>query len=662
MRRLSMAVLIAVMLALAGFTLYRTAAWRSQARAEEKQRAAAELSGLVDLWEGLVSDRVTAWLADLPDTADRAAREQESRNKVGWFDAWYLWVDEPGGPRMVYPRAAPEEDVQTLLRRTPCMSAAHDLQVVGRRVDAAEAFLGCVDGTDAERLLATDLAATQLVAAGEPSRAVSALGQVDPPVRLPLGRAGGRGLSPERLLHRRMTLAQALALTGQGQRRAALLADTVGEITDLSGPDLVALLPRAGRILDQDLAGGLPDDRRAALARRRQRAERRVVGFQEVSARLASMVGTSDGDEPQLRFVHDMYSDPGFLLVWAPLRDGRTGAVHLDVATMLENLVRDDRRLGQDRPLAVLDARGQQLLPRNTDMTGMSTIATVPLGRMLPQYKLALLAPEVDQTRELAVDTLLSVLPVVLATVLGVVALAIQLTANKRERELYQRQQDFIARVTHELKTPLAGIKVMAETLEMGAAEDPAAASMFLGRILQEANNLEKRIDEVLLAARKPQVSALTPIRLDQLAKEVVDAWAPRFQQAGGSLEADLRPCTPVPGDHALLRDALNNLLDNALKYRRDGVRVKAHVRTGDMGRWAVFEVSDNGIGVPAAMRRRIFERFQRVEGPGRGKAGGHGLGLSFVADTAAAHGGLVECTDAPNGGARFRLKLRRRG
>ncbi len=657
-----MAVLIGVMLAMAGFTLYRTTAWRSQARDEERQRAEDELRGLVDLWEGLVSDRVAAWLADLPDTADRPARELESRNKVQWFDAWYLWVDGKDGPRLVYPQAAPEEDVQSLLRRTPCMSKAHDLQVVGRREEAAQAFLGCVDGTDAERLLATDLAASLLVAAGKAPQAVSALGQVDPPVEYPLGRAGSRGLSPQRLLHRRATLAQALAATGQGQRRNALLADTVTELTDLSGPDLVALLPRAARILEQDLSAAVPAERLEALARREARAQRRVVGYQEVSARLATMVATADGDPPKLRFVHDMYSDPGFLLAWAPLRDGRMGAVHLDVATMLENLVRDDRRLGRDRPLVVLDARGERLLPRDVDMGGMTTVATVPLGRMLPQYRLALLAPEVDQTRELAISTVLSVLPVVVATVLGVIALAIQVAASRRERELYQRQQDFIARVTHELKTPLAGIKVMAETLEMGAAEDPASAALFLGRILQEANNLEKRIDEVLLAARRPKVSATTPVRLDALAGEVVRAWKPRFAQAGGTLEADLRPCQPVPGDAELLRDALNNLLDNSLKYQRPGVRLKAQVRTGEMGRWVVFEVSDNGIGVPPAMRKRIFERFQRVEGPGRGKAGGHGLGLSFVADTAAAHGGLVECTDAPDGGARFRLKLRRRG
>jgi signal transduction histidine kinase len=84
-------------------------------------------------------------------------------------------------------------------------------------------------------------------------------------------------------------------------------------------------------------------------------------------------------------------------------------------------------------------------------------------------------------------------------------------------------------------------------------------------------------------------------------------------------------------------------------------------VRTQEVGSWCILEVADNGLGVPARLRKKVFERFMRVEGPGRGKTGGHGLGLSFVAETAEAHGGKVECLDGIDGGARFRLKLKSR-
>jgi signal transduction histidine kinase len=243
---------------------------------------------------------------------------------------------------------------------------------------------------------------------------------------------------------------------------------------------------------------------------------------------------------------------------------------------------------------------------------------------------------------------------------LGMIAITGRLRADSKERDLFERQQAFIARVTHELKTPLAGIRVMAETLEMGAAKDEETSKVFLEKIIQEAERLGKRIDEVLTVARKPEVSARTPVAPHELAQEMVDLWTPRYQAVGARLDTDLKACESIAADPALLRDALSNLLDNALKYRRVGIPGRCMVRTGEVGRFVIFEVTDNGIGVPVSMRRRIFERFARVEGAGRGKAGGHGLGLSFAAEAVEAHGGLIECLDGFNGGTRIRLKLRR--
>lgn len=661
-RRLSTFVLVIAMLVLVGFALVRGRSNRVGEAEEEQRRTQDELHGLVDLWQGLITDRVASWLTELPEAAEPAAREQESRAKVAWFDAWYLWRWDPDAPRIVYPSAPLGEDVQALLRRTPCMHEAHSLQVVGKRLKAAEAFAACTDGTPAEQLLASDLAATQLLDAGQARAAVTTLQQSSPPIRTELWRGVSEGLDPQRLVHRRLTLSAALAQTGAGTQRMALLEATVREITALSGPALSGLLPEARRLLQQELAGRLPETRQAELNERLARATRRAAGYEEVRDRLSTMSPSSaPGGGLSLNFVHDMYSEPGFLLVWAPLGRDRVGAVHLDVETLIANLVRGDRRLGSDRPLAILDSQSHLVRPRDLDTTGITVVADVPLGRMVPHLRLALLAPDPEGTRpELLLQTL-DLLPALIALLLAAAAIVVQQTASRRERELYKRQQDFIARVSHELKTPLAGIKVMAETLQMGAAADPESLQVFLRRILGETEKLEQRIEEVLIAAKEPTVSATTPVELHVLAAEIVESWRPRFAQAGSVIEADLKPCPPVPADPELLRDAMSNLLDNALKYQREGTRGMAHVRTGEMGRWVVFEVSDNGIGVPANMRRAIFERFQRVEGHGRGKAGGHGLGLSFVADTLAAHRGLVECSDGLNGGARFRLKLRRR-
>lgn len=113
-------------------------------------------------------------------------------------------------------------------------------------------------------------------------------------------------------------------------------------------------------------------------------------------------------------------------------------------------------------------------------------------------------------------------------------------------------------------------------------------------------------------------------------------------------------------GKVSTLRDAVSNLLDNALKYRREDRPLTVKVRAKVSGRHVLIEVEDNGLGVPAAMRTQIFEKFRRVEGPGRGMAGGHGLGLSFVSEAARVHGGTIECKESRMGGSTFVMRIRR--
>ena len=160
--------------------------------------------------------------------------------------------------------------------------------------------------------------------------------------------------------------------------------------------------------------------------------------------------------------------------------------------------------------------------------------------------------------------------------------------------------------------------------------------------------------------ARTDELDGAEPVDLCALLTELVSIWQPRFEAVGARIETDLQPCPAMLADRALLRDALNNLMDNALKYLREDRPGLLRVTARPDGRWLIVEVTDNGLGVPAAQRRAIFQPFVRVEGPGRGKAGGHGLGLSFVAETARAHGGTVDCRDGLDGGARFVLRFRR--
>ena len=656
----STAVLVVAMLLLVGFAMVRGGDHTAANDPGHRRQNEAQLQERIQSWEDMITGQVVGWLTELPDATDLTALEETRRAETEWFDAWYLWRWDAEEPHILYPSAPLTDDVPTLLRRTPCMRQAHALRVVGKKSKAADAFAGCMTGTVAEQLLASDLAASQMVAEGRASAAVELLNNASPPIRNTLRQSIAEGLDPQRLVHRRTTLGSALALTGAGSERVTLLRTTVEEVCDLSGPSLNSLLPEARRLLERELLGGITPAETARLRARLERAERRAAGYVEVRDRLSKVPAARNDDSPlELGIVHDTYSQSGFLLVWAALGRDRVGAIHLDTESLLAALTGDADERDASR-MAVLDAESHLVRPRNLASEDLRVGAAVSLGRMLPHLRLARLTADVARRPAGGIRTVLELAPVLIALVLAAVSIIFQQTAARRERELYTRQQDFIARVSHELKTPLAGIKVMAETLEMGAASDPATLQRFLRRILQETDTLEQRIDEVLVAAREPTVSATTPVELHVLVEEVLESWRPRFAQAGAAIEADLKVCPAVPADPELLRDAVSNLLDNALKYRREGTRGLAQLRTGVMGRWVVFEIADNGIGVPPSMRKAIFERFQRVEGHGRGKAGGHGLGLAFVADTAAAHGGLIECSEGLDGGARFRLKLRR--
>jgi signal transduction histidine kinase len=171
----------------------------------------------------------------------------------------------------------------------------------------------------------------------------------------------------------------------------------------------------------------------------------------------------------------------------------------------------------------------------------------------------------------------------------------------------------------------------MAETLLMGVGEDPRNGRTSSNRILGEADRLQVRIDEVLRAANRTGTERARAAALDELVQEVLDTWKPRLEQAGVELKTSLRPCPLTPIDKALLTDAVSNLIDNALKYRRTDRPSKLWVSTRATRSRCLVDVSDNGLGVPAKDRKAIFQPFTRVEQPGRGKAGGHGLGLSFV-------------------------------
>ncbi|HVF58257.1 MAG TPA: ATP-binding protein [Thermoanaerobaculia bacterium] len=224
---------------------------------------------------------------------------------------------------------------------------------------------------------------------------------------------------------------------------------------------------------------------------------------------------------------------------------------------------------------------------------------------------------------------------------------------------LAETRRDFVANVSHELKTPLSAIRGFAETLRDGALDEPETARRFTGRILEQSRRLEALLADLLTLSRLesvgPPVEA-EAVDLEALARGALELVARRAEERGVRLELEAAPLPPVPGDADALERLLCNLLDNAIKYNRpDGSVTLALSRDGER---AVVEVRDTGIGIPPEAVPRLFERFYRVDKGRAREEGGTGLGLAIVKHVAQSHGGQVEVESRPGQGSTFRVRL----
>ncbi len=223
--------------------------------------------------------------------------------------------------------------------------------------------------------------------------------------------------------------------------------------------------------------------------------------------------------------------------------------------------------------------------------------------------------------------------------------------AAARIEELVRSHKSLLANASHELRSPLARIRMGVEL--MGDRPNPAARA----EISRNINELDQLIDEILLASRLDAKEA------DMGTVEAVDLMGLAAEEcARVDAELDLANDTElsaltVPGVPRLLRRAIRNLLENARRYGAGEISTVLDAN----GRSAQVRVSDRGPGVPAALRERIFEPFYRLPGASE-REGGVGLGLALVKSIVERHGGSVRCEDRPGGGASFVIELPRTG
>jgi signal transduction histidine kinase len=224
-------------------------------------------------------------------------------------------------------------------------------------------------------------------------------------------------------------------------------------------------------------------------------------------------------------------------------------------------------------------------------------------------------------------------------------------------RSLEAIRRDFVANASHELKTPTASIRALAETIATSAADDPEALHRFAAQLESEAVRLSRIIGDLLdLSRLEGGMEAGGALRLDQVVNEEARRSRARAEAADLSLEVHAGEALTVRGSAQDMALLVRNLVENAVQYTKPGGRVDVSLSTEDED--AVLTVRDTGVGIPSRDRRRVFERFYRVDRARSRETGGTGLGLSIVKHVAENHGGSVEVQGELGQGSTFIVRI----
>ena len=231
-----------------------------------------------------------------------------------------------------------------------------------------------------------------------------------------------------------------------------------------------------------------------------------------------------------------------------------------------------------------------------------------------------------------------------------------------RQLELAQIKSSFVSNVSHELKTPIALIRLAVETLEMRRLSSPEDTEKFLRSISRETMRLNQLVDNILDFARLEagkKVFQFSTVNVLDVVRDAVDSFRPRLEDQGFRFDVDLpAELPPVRGDGAALTQCVLNLLDNAMKYSKARREVKVSVAVRGEDALVTVSVSDRGIGISPRDQKSIYEKFVRIETGLVHDVKGAGLGLSLVDQIMRAHGGRIELKSALGEGSTFTLVL----
>jgi two-component system, OmpR family, phosphate regulon sensor histidine kinase PhoR len=278
-------------------------------------------------------------------------------------------------------------------------------------------------------------------------------------------------------------------------------------------------------------------------------------------------------------------------------------------------------------------------------------------GKTLYAWRVQIIPNNVDELRKQAdTERLLGVLLIPVSTVIIAVGLGVVWLSVRAERRTSQLKSDFIANVSHELKTPLSLIRMFGELIATGKHKGDGSAREYAGIITRESERLAHLIDNVLDFARLERGKASYSFaegRLEEVVERALDVCRHRLEKERMRLRTEIEDgLPPVRMDEDAMTLVLLNLVDNAVKYAGDGGEVSVHLARVPGG--VALAVRDRGSGIAAADQARIFERFYRADSARARNVRGSGIGLALVKHIAEAHGGRVEVESRLGRGATF--------
>ena len=351
------------------------------------------------------------------------------------------------------------------------------------------------------------------------------------------------------------------------------------------------------------------------------------------------------------------------------------GAITTRLRDRLDELTEERDRAGQildalDDGVLLLDGAGRLLVanPAARSWFGLPDDLRpgLPVQRVLGAPQVSALAEEAAEAGAPVVGTLTLVFPEPRTLTMRAFPLAdrgptgrivVTMTDITQRRRLEVLRRDFVANASHELKTPVAALRVLAETVLTALPDDPEAGRRFAERIAREAERLDVLVRDLLDLSRVERGTLdVEPVDLVGLAKEVVGGYGDLAEERRIRLHCELQPQVSMRGDRAQLGLLLSNLLDNALRYTP--AKGTVCVRLDATESRAMLQVADTGEGIPARELSRVFERFYRVDKARARQTGGTGLGLAIVRHVAEAHGGTVRVDSELGRGSTFTVAL----